>query len=130
MKAAHDLDVKRLQGVTGGLDEEDAGMDAVIYDVHAVDLILRIEISIVTLLDVVDNRSPRFVVVDEVSEAGSVNDGQAKADASLLDVGADRLDRDRLGYYVKARPLAVPRGIQRGVEKSVDERGFTETGFT
>ena len=58
MKAAHDLDVKRLQGVAGGLDEEDAGMDAVIYDVHAVDLILRIEISIVTLFDVIDNGSP------------------------------------------------------------------------
>ena len=130
MKATHDFDVERLQGVAGGLDEEDTGMDAVVYDVHAVDLILRIEISIVTLLDVVDNRSPRFVVVDEVSEAGSVNDGQAKADASLLDVGADRLDRNRLGYYVKARSLPVPRGVQRGVEKSVDERGFTETGFT
>ena len=58
MKTLHHLNVERLQRVAGGLDEEDAGMDAVIYDVHAVDLILRIEISIVTLFDVIDNGSP------------------------------------------------------------------------
>ena len=130
VKAAHNLDVERLQRVPSGLDEEDAGMDTVVHDVHAVDLILRIKVGIVTLLNVVDNGPPRLVVVHEVAEAGCVDDGQTETDTGFLDIGTDGLDRDGLGYYVKARPLAVLGRIQRGVEESIDKRGFTETGFT
>lgn len=41
-----------------GLDEEDAGVDPVIDNVHAVDLVLSIQVSVEALLDVVDNRAP------------------------------------------------------------------------
>ena len=130
VKATHNLNVERLQRVASRLNEEDAGMNAVVHDVHAVDLILRVEVSIVTLLNVVDNGPPRLIVVHEIAEAGSVDDGQAETDTGFLDVGADGLDRDGLGYYVKARPLPVLGRIQGSVEESVDKRRFTKTGFT
>jgi hypothetical protein len=42
VQALHDLDIQGLQGVAGRLDEEDASVDAVIDNVHAVDLVLGI----------------------------------------------------------------------------------------
>jgi hypothetical protein len=130
MKALHNLDIQRLQRVTGGLDEEHTGMNAVVNDVHAVDLVLGIEISVKTLLDVVDNRPPRLIVVDEVAKAWSVNYRQTKTYSRLLNIRADRLDRDRLGDDVKAGPLALLRWVQGSIEEGVDESRLSETRFT
>ena len=76
VKAAHDLNVKRLERMSSGLDEIDAGMDAIIDDVHAIDLVLGIEVGIEALFDVLNNRAPGVVVVDKVSKAGSVDDSE------------------------------------------------------
>lgn len=54
----HDLNVKRLKRVAGGLDEENAGMNAVVDNVHPVDFVLGVQIRIKALLDVVHNRPP------------------------------------------------------------------------
>ena len=40
MKPTHNLDVERLEGVTGWLNEIDACVDTVVDNVHAVDLVL------------------------------------------------------------------------------------------
>lgn len=77
MQFAHDLDVQGLQRVTGGLDEENNGMDAVVHDVHAVDLILGFEIGVEPLLNVLDDWLPGFVIVDEVAKARGVDHGQS-----------------------------------------------------
>lgn len=58
MKTAHNLNVKRLERVAGGLDEIDASMDTVIHNVHAVDLVLCIEIGVKTLLNVLYDWAP------------------------------------------------------------------------
>lgn len=97
--------------MAGGLNKEYASMDAVVDDVHTVNLVLGIEIGIIALLDVVDNGSPRFIVVHEVAETRSVDNSKAETDASFLNVCADGLDRNGLGYYVKARSLAVLRRV-------------------
>lgn len=130
MKAAHDLDVKGLEGVASGLDEEHAGVDTVVDNVHAVDLVLRVEVGVVTLLNVVDNRAPGLIVVDEVSESRGVDHGQAKADASLFNVGADGLNGNRLRDDVQARSLALLGRVERSVEKSVDQGRLSESRFT
>ena len=75
--------------MAGRLDEVDTGMDAVVHNVHAVDLVLSFEVGIESLLDVLDNWPPRVIVVDEVTEARGIDNSQAQADAILLDVGAD-----------------------------------------
>ena len=89
MKAAHDLNVERLKRVTSGLNEENASMDSVVDDVHAVDLVLGIQVRVESLLNVVDNRAPGLIVVDEVTETRSVDNSKAETDTSLLNVGAD-----------------------------------------
>lgn len=60
--------------MASGLDEENASMDAVIDNVHSVNLVLSIQVGVVTLFDVVYNGSPRLVIVDKVSETRRVND--------------------------------------------------------
>lgn len=130
VKPAHDLDVEGLERVAGRLDEEDAGVDAVVDDVHAVNLVLSVEVGIKALLNVLNNRSPRLVVVDKVTEAGGVDNGQTQANTSLLDVGAEGLDLDGLGNDVEGGLLLLLRGVKRSVEERVHKRRLSEAGFT
>lgn len=85
----HDLNVKGLQRVASGLDEVDNSMDAVVHNVHTVDLVLSVEVSVKSLLNVLNNGVPRFIVVDEVTEARRVDNSQSEADTVLLDISAD-----------------------------------------
>ena len=73
VKLLHHLNVDGLQGVAGGLDEVDNGMDTVVDDVHAVDLVLSIQVCVEPLLNVLDNGIPRLIVVDEVAKTGCVD---------------------------------------------------------
>jgi hypothetical protein len=120
VQTAHDLDIERLERVASGLDEVDTSVDAVVDNVHAVDLVLGVQVGVETLLDVLGNWAPRVVVVDKVTETRSVDDGQAQANAVLLDVGTDRLDVDGLRSEVEGRLLALLGRVKGGVEKGVD----------
>jgi len=102
--------------MTSRLDEVDASVYTIVHDVHAVDFVLSIQISVKALLDVVHNRSPRAVVVYKVAKAGSVHNCQSQTNAVLLNVGTDGLYSDGLGDDVKARLLGLTRRIQGGVE--------------
>jgi hypothetical protein len=111
--------------VARGLDEEDHSMDAVVHDVHAVHLLLLVQVSVKPLLNVLNNGLPRFVVVDEVAKTRSVNNGQPQTHTIFLDVGADGLDRDRLGD-VEARGLALLGRVQRRIEKRIHKRRLAQ----
>lgn len=111
MKPAHNLDVKWLEGVASWLEEVDASVDAVVNNVHAVDLVLGIEVGIEALLDVIDDWSPGLVVVDKVSKARGINNSQAKTDAVLLNIRAQGLDGNSLGDDVEAGSLALARWV-------------------
>jgi len=130
VQAAHDLDIKRLERVTSRLNEVDTGVDAVVDNVHAVDLVLGVQVSIEALLDVLNDWAPGVVVVDKVTKARGVNDSQAQANAVLLDIGADGLDVDGLGCEVERWLLALLRGVKRGVEEGVDQSGLSEPRLT
>ena len=130
VQTAHDLDIKRLKRVTSGLDEVDTGVYTVVDNVHAVDFVLGIQVSIEALLDVLDDWAPGVIVVDKVTKAGGVNDSQTQANTVLLNVGADGLDVDGLGREVERWLLALLRGVERGVEKSVDQSGLSEARLT
>ena len=106
MQSAHHLDVEWLQRVTSRLYKVYTGVDAVVDNVHAVDLVLGVQVRIEALLNVFHNRSPRVVVVHKVTEARGVNDSQAKTHAIFLDVGADALYADGLGCEVQRRLFA------------------------
>ena len=130
VQPAHNLNVQRFQGVTGGLDEVDTGVDTVVNDVGTVDLIFGLQISIVSLLNVLNNRAPRIIVVHKVTKARGVDDSQTQANTVLLNVGTDRIDGHGLGDNVVAGGSALLRGVERSVEQRVDESGLSETRFT
>lgn len=85
-KLLQDNDVDRLEGVAGRLDEEEAAVNAGILDVA---LTLRrellVEICAVLILDVLDNRVPAAVVIDEVAVARGIHNVESQAHAVLLD---------------------------------------------
>lgn len=116
--------------MAGGLNEVDTRVDTVVNDVGTVDLVLGLQVSVVSLLDVLDNRTPRVIVIHKVTKARCVNDGQTETDTVLFDVGTDGLDGDGLGDDFVARAGAFLGRVKRGVEQSVDESRFTETRFT
>lgn len=130
VQASHDLDVQRLQRVASGLNKEDASVNAVVDDIHAVYLVFGIKVCVVTLLDVVHNGAPRLVVVDKVAESRGINNSQAKANSSFLNIGADGLDLDGLGDNIKARTLALSGRVERGVEERVHQGRLSQAGFT
>lgn len=88
----HD-NVNRLERVTRGLDEEQAAVDARVLDVP---LTLGGEflpqVRGVLVLDVLDDRIPAAVVVDQVAVAGGIDNVQPQTDAVLLDDVRNRLD--------------------------------------
>lgn len=88
VQSAHDLNVKWLESMSSWLDEVDTGMNSVVNNVHSVDLVLGIKISIEALLDVVHDWSPGLVVVDEITKAWSVDDSQPQAHAVFLNICA------------------------------------------
>lgn len=130
VQAAHDLNVQWLQRVAGGLDEVDAGMDAVVNNVDAVHLVLGIKVSVESLLNVLDDGTPRNVIVHKVTESRRVDDGQAETHAVLFNVGADGLYGDGLGADVKAWGLLLLWRVQRRVEERVDKGRLSEARFT
>lgn len=130
MEAAHNLNVKGLEGVASGLNEEDTGVNSVVDNIHSVDLVLGIEVSIKTLFNVVGDWAPRLVVVDKVTKAGSINNSQAEADTGFFDIGADRLNGNSLGNDVEARSLALLGGVKGSIEEGVDKGRLAQPGFT
>jgi hypothetical protein len=116
--------------VTGGLNEVHAGMDAVVDNVHAVDLVLGIEISIEALLDVLDDRAPGLVVVDKVTKSRSIDNVQSQTNTVLLNVCTDGLDGNSGGCEVEAGLFLLLGRVEGRVEQCVDESRFSKTGFT
>ena len=121
----HDLNIERLEGVASGLDEVANSVDTVVDNVHAIDLVLGIKVGVESLLNVLNNGVPRFVVVDEITETGCVNNGQTETNAVLLDIGTDGLYRNSL-RDVEARGLALLGRIQGGVEQCIHECRLSE----
>lgn len=130
MKTAHNLDVEGLQGVTGWLNKVHTGMDTVVNDVHAVDLVLSIEVGIETVLNVLHNWSPGLVIVHKVSKTRSIHNRQSQTHTVLLDIGAERLNGDGLWDDVEAWSFALTRWVERGVEERVHQSGLSEARFT
>jgi hypothetical protein len=91
MQSAHNLNVKRLQGMAGGLDEVDTCVNSVIHDVHSVDLVLGIKVGVKTLLNVIHNWSPRLIIVDKITEARGINNSQTQTNAILFNIGTNGL---------------------------------------
>jgi hypothetical protein len=76
MQSAHDFDVQWLQSMTRGLDEVHAGVNSVVNDVHTIDFVLSIQVSIEALLNVIHNWPPRLIIVNEITKTRGINNSQ------------------------------------------------------
>lgn len=76
-QALHHLDVKRLEGVSGGSDEVQAGVNAHIDLVGTAGLLLLEHVRLMLVVQELDDGLPGVTVVDIVAEAGGINNGQA-----------------------------------------------------
>jgi hypothetical protein len=73
----HDLNVEGLESVSSGANEVQAGVHTHVDLVCPAGLLLLEHVRLVLVIQEFDDRLPGVTVVDIVSEAGGVNNGQA-----------------------------------------------------
>ena len=122
-------DVDRLQRMARRRDEVQTAVDARVLDVA---LPLRgqflAQVRAVLVLDVLHDRVPAAVVVDQVAVAGRVDDVEAQTHAVLLDDVRDRVDLGGAadGLVGGEAAFAVD---EVGGEDGVDQRALAEAGL-
>lgn len=72
----HNLNVQRLQCVSGGADEIQAGMNTEINLINTARLLLLQHVRFMLVVQELDDWHPGIAVVDIISEARCVNDGE------------------------------------------------------
>ena len=92
-------------------------------------LLLLSHVSLVLVIDEIDDRGPRVTVVDIVAESGGINDGELDFELLLLKLCLDYLDLGKLVELLVVTPGVVFGGRQLGSEESVDESGLAEARF-
>jgi len=108
-EALHDFNIQRLQAeawrsqllkrrksgdirVTSGSDEEQACMHTQVGLLSALRLLLLPHICFMLVVHEVDDWAPRVAVVDIITEARGVNDGELDLERLLLELGLDDFD--------------------------------------
>lgn len=76
-ESLHDLNIQRLQCVSGWADEVETGVDTEIDLLGTAWLLLLEHIRLVLVVKEFDNWLPGIAVVDIVAKAGGVNNGQS-----------------------------------------------------
>lgn len=82
-ESLHDLNVERLEGMAGGPDEVETGMYTQVNFVGTAGLLFLKHVGLMLVVDELDNGHPRIAVIHVVSEAGSIDDGQANYSSSV-----------------------------------------------
>lgn len=90
-QALHNLDVEGLQGVSGGADEVQTGVHTHVDLVGTAGLLLLEHVRLMLVIQELDNGLPGVTVVDVVSEAGGINNGQANLNNQLATAGPLKL---------------------------------------
>lgn len=124
-----DDNINGLQGVAGGLDEEQTAVDAGVLDVTlSLGCELLSQVRGVLILDILDDRVPATVVVNKIAVARGVDDVEPQADAVLLDDVGSGLDLG--GGADGLIGLEATLGVDevRG-EDGVDESRLSETSL-
>ena len=73
----HDFNVHRLEAVTGGANEVQAGVHTEINLLGSARLLLLKHVALMLVVEELDDRLPRVAVVHVVAETRSVNDRKA-----------------------------------------------------
>lgn len=76
-QALHDLNVEGLESVSSGANEVQAGVHTHVDLVRPAGLLFLEHVRLVLVIQELDDRLPGVTVVDIVTEAGGINNGQA-----------------------------------------------------
>jgi len=122
----HDFNVQRLEAVTGGANEVQAGVHTEINLLGSARLLLLKHVALMLVVEELDDRLPRVAVVHVVAETRSVNDRKADLEELLLELGLGDLDLDGLVDLLCVTAAVVGVVLDGGGEKGVDEGGLAE----
>ena len=121
--------INRLERMARRRDEVETAVDARVLDIPlSLRRQLLPQICAVLVLDVLDDRVPAAVVVDEVAVAGCVDDVEAEAHTVLFDDVRDGVDLGGLADRLVGCQAAFGVDEVRG-EDGVDEGALAETGL-
>ena len=129
-KFFQDNNVNGLQTVAGRLDEEEAAVNAGILQVAlALSREFLAKVGAVLIFDVLDDRIPATLVVDQVAVPWCINNVQSKSDTILLNNMRDGLDLScASNRFIWLQTTFAVHEV--GCEDGVDECGFAETSLT
>ena len=92
-------------------------------------LLLLPHISLMLVVNEIDDGRPRITVVDIVAETGSVNDGELDLELLLLELSLDNLNLRQLVELFMVTSIVVFRGRELRRKEGVDEGGLAKTRF-
>ena len=144
-EALHDLNVEwlqtviqRRQGKVIAKDAEDirvtcranevqTSVDSKVRLFVPLGLLLLTHICLMLVINELDNRHPRVAVVDVVTEARCVNNGELDFELLLFKLGLDYFNFGELVELFMVAAGVVLRGGELGGEEGVDECRFTQS---
>ena len=113
--------------MASGSNEVQARVDAQVNLVVPLGLLLLAHVRLVLVVDKINDGSPRVAVVDVVTEAGGVDDGELRLELLLLKLSLDDLDLGELVELLLVAPGVVLGRRELGREEGVDEGRLPET---
>jgi hypothetical protein len=84
-------------------------------------------ISLMLIIDEVDNRTPRVPIVDIVTKPRGVNDSEFDFELFLLELSFNDFDLCKLVELLVMPTIVVLVGRELGREKRVDQSSFTQS---
>lgn len=121
---------KNNSRVSAGPDEVETTMHSEVGLLLALRLLFLSHVSLVLVIDEIDDRGPRITVVDIVAESRGVNDTELDFELFLLKLRLDDLDLGQLVELLVVTPRVILGRRQLGGEERVDKSGLAKTGFT
>ena len=100
--------------VTSGTDKIEACVYSEVRLVGPQRLLLLSHVRLMLVIDEVDNRGPGVAVVDIVTKARGIDDGQLGLELFLLQLGLDDFDLCQLVELLEVTAVVVLRGRQLG----------------
>jgi len=116
--------------VTCGTYEVEASMNTQIRLFVPLGLLLLTHVRFVLVVNKLDNWEPRVAVVNVVSEARGVDDGELDLELAFFELSLDYFHLRELVQLLEMTLVVVFRRGQLSREKGVDERGFAQPRFT
>lgn len=126
-QALHNLNVQRLESMAGRTNEVQASVDSQINLLRTLWLLLLEHVTLVLIIEELNNWLPAVTVVDVVSKTRRVDNRQADLEELLLQLGLGDFNLNGLVNLLGMASAVVGVVLDGGAEKSVDKGGLAES---